>query len=154
MTRPNSHQKQNPAVRCGNCQFGHWIPYKGDLLCFHNDSIQVESGVEDVFVYLNDRDVSIMGEEYDEVWAGRTVHPTDVCDEWAPKCFVINGKTFRLACLPQDIGKEVYVSDESPEHAAARGMKPCVLDVYQPLLDEPYRTTNDSWYKFAVIEVS
>lgn len=93
MTRPESHREQEPPEkRCGNCRFGHFIEWKGDLLCFHGDDFDVIREGDESAVFLkgvgrdsDGDDVSMMdGEEYSNVWGGRVVGYSDTCDEWKP----------------------------------------------------------------------
>lgn len=101
MTRPESHRDQFPEKCCRNCRHGIEVIYKRDLLCFHDDVVYIEP-VEPADRRLNDErhvtlyrprkdpdngdSVDLMdGEEYSEVWAGRVVDDTDICDEWEPK---------------------------------------------------------------------
>ena len=84
--RPKSHRDQEHMTRCGNCKFAHLVAYKLDLLCFRGDDIQITGKCEydgGEHIDFNGDDVAFMeGDQYDKVWGGRVVDPTDVCDEW------------------------------------------------------------------------
>lgn len=83
--RPNTHREQVPAKRCGNCRHSAVPDFKDHLLCFHGDPVRYVrlAGCTAIDVYLDGKCVGTMdGDQYDKVWGGRVVDPTDVCDEW------------------------------------------------------------------------
>ena len=85
--RPATHREQIPDKRCGNCRFAHIVSGKLDLLCFKGDQIEVtgKSGypIDSDWIDLNGEDVGCLeGDAYSDVWGGRVVDGTDVCDEW------------------------------------------------------------------------
>lgn len=86
MTRPESHQEQLPVSRCGNCVHGHVPEYKYHRLCFYGDNYTASrSHLREYWseVVLDGRDLCcVEGQDFDEVWAGRVVEDTDVCDFW------------------------------------------------------------------------
>lgn len=86
MSRPKSHREQVPLQRCDNCRFSAFVRYKRDLLCFHGDDVEIESGENGDSVTLpGEISVELMdGEEYSPIWGGRVVDGTDICDEWKP----------------------------------------------------------------------
>lgn len=88
MTRPASFDDSPPINRCGTCAHCHYVRYKGDLLCFHGDSVIThrdglgtwdESDVE-----FEGESVELMsnGDAYDRVRRERVVNQGDTCDEW------------------------------------------------------------------------
>ena len=88
MSRPESHREQIPEQRCGNCIFARWVRNGHHLLCFHGDESRtriVSEGEPWEDVEIDGNCISIMEEEFDEVWGGRSTDSTDVCDEWKPK---------------------------------------------------------------------
>lgn len=86
MTRPKSHRSRQHEKSCSNCKFSQLVAYKLDLLCFHEDDVEIygQSSYPDdaSHVYLGGEEVGLMGEEYDEVWASRIVDSDDLCDCW------------------------------------------------------------------------
>lgn len=64
--------------------------YKNDLLCFHGDRVVTSPGIREgtfeVQLMLDEGrvvDVGLLDNgDYDEVWGGRIVDDTDVCDDW------------------------------------------------------------------------
>lgn len=85
--RSASHKSQFPEHGCFDCKHGIIPCYKDHLLCFYGDadlivySIDCESKKADI--ELNGLNVGLLeGDEYDQVWGGRVVDPTDICDEW------------------------------------------------------------------------
>jgi hypothetical protein len=88
MTRPASHREQIPERRCGNCRFSAVPEYKDHLLCFFGDKVEIIPGLNPhkPTVLLDGEDVGLMeGDEYSEVWGGRVVEFSEVCDEWQPE---------------------------------------------------------------------
>lgn len=90
MTRPSTHRNQDPPRRCGNCIYALYPEHKDDLLCFHGDSVTRRPSClrgHWVDIELADgRAVGLLdGDEYDQVWGGRVVDESDICDEWFPK---------------------------------------------------------------------
>ena len=89
--RPESHREQIPEKRCGNCFWAIIPEYKRDLLCFHGDDDRLTINCPGLRSDTTDIDFdgecvgTMDGEEYDNVWGGRTVHDTDICDEWQPQ---------------------------------------------------------------------
>lgn len=90
--RPNSHHEQTPERRCGTCKHGHVPHYKDHLLCFFGDNVVVRKWKWDTDdsstktdVELDGEDVGLMEDGYDEIWAGRVVDDTDICDEYEPE---------------------------------------------------------------------
>jgi hypothetical protein len=80
--RPSSHREQIPEQRCGNCRLAHLVR-REHLLCFHGDNVSTRKWDYGTDVILNSQDVDLLeGDEFDELWAGRVVEPSDVCDEW------------------------------------------------------------------------
>ncbi len=87
--RPESHREQQHEKSCGNCRHSRLVAYKLDLLCFYGDSIEIRGQsnypVTADYVALNGEEVGLMeGDQYDNVWAGRIIDPSDACDLWEP----------------------------------------------------------------------
>jgi hypothetical protein len=81
--RPVSHRTQDPEHGCFDCKHSAKPEYKDHLLCFFGDDVIINKSQYITSVEFNGNDVSLMdGDEYDEVWGGRVVTPTDTCDEW------------------------------------------------------------------------
>jgi len=91
MTRPENYRTQLQHRRCGTCQFALAPEYKDDLLCFFGDmhrvTIEVPGDKDGTVTLMFDgKEVGLMdGDEYDQVWGGRVVDPTCVCDKWQTK---------------------------------------------------------------------
>lgn len=91
--RPESHKEQLPDKRCGNCKFAHEFRKFGDLLCFHGDKIKLERWSYKTAPDEVNTDVIFEGsnieymecEEYSNIWAGRIVDNTDICEEYVQK---------------------------------------------------------------------
>ena len=65
--------------------------------------------------------------------------------------YVHNGRTYRMV-NSQDIGKEVYVSDRSPQQALDFRNIEKLIDIVESDHPHPYRTDEHTGWRFAVIE--
>ncbi len=86
--RPASYREQEPEQGCFNCRHGLCPEHKDHLLCFNGDRIIVGKAIreDENEIILEGRSVGLLdGYDYDQVWGGRVVEPTGICDEWKSK---------------------------------------------------------------------
>ena len=88
--RPDSHREQTHQKCCGNCKYAFLHRRFRDLLCFHGDNIKTKnwswiSEPKDIKIDVildGDNVENLEGEQYGEIWAGRIIDSSDICDEW------------------------------------------------------------------------
>lgn len=85
--RPKSYDDSPPLRSCCTCKHSHLVAENLHLMCFHGDIFSVSGHsrypVKSEFIELDGTEVtSLSADEYDKVWADRSVDPDATCQEW------------------------------------------------------------------------
>lgn len=85
--RPKSYDDSPPLRSCCTCKHSHRLAESLDLMCFHGDDFRVsghsEYPVRADYIELYGTEIAnLSGDEYDKVWADRSVDSDATCQEW------------------------------------------------------------------------